>query len=344
MRFPIRVRGSIGKSISRPVLENSRHPAVAHRRPEKSLVSPTLPRQGSKALNSSFPTVKTIFFAFTLVASAGLLPAATLTSSSLEWISLGPNFDFFIDQQTGQASSDIVGSPSDPGFFTTFDDGGTSSLIDGTLAFRVRLDTAGGQNNNPQLDSILWIGIDADGRGDINAFIGVNTQGATNAIELLLTGAGANNSPNSTSIANTPFYSENFSPSTFGYRPVDVAFDGGTTNDLTPTTTGDPDYYASFLIDFSQVVALLSESGIDIDETSPLRYILATSTQTNALNQDLGGIDGNDPNFDPSISWEELDGFSITISANGTIIPEPSVTALLAAVCLGLLKRRKKTA
>jgi hypothetical protein len=287
--------------------------------------------------------VKTIFFAFTFVASAGLLPAATLTSSSLEWISLGPNFDFFIDQQTGQASSDIVGSPSDPGFFTTFDDGGSSSLIDGTLAFRVRLDTAGGQSNTPQLDSILWIGIDADGLGDIDAFVGLNTQGASNAIELFAAGSGANTSPNTTAVSNTPFYSEDFSSSNYHYRPVESPFDGGTTDDLTPTTTGDPDYYASFLIDFSQVVSFLSASGIDIDETSPLRYILATSTQTNALNQDLGGIDGNDPDFDPSISWEELDGFSITISANGTIIPEPSVTSLLAAVCLGLLKRRKRT-
>ncbi|MEY3897944.1 MAG: hypothetical protein RLZZ214_3465, partial [Verrucomicrobiota bacterium] len=91
------------------------------------------------------------------------------------WIQLGANYDFLDDQQTGDPASDIVGTASSPGFFTAFDNAGTPSLTDGSIGFRVRLDDHGGNTNNPKFDRNLWIGIDADLNGSIDAFIGVAT-------------------------------------------------------------------------------------------------------------------------------------------------------------------------
>lgn len=94
--------------------------------------------------------------------------------SSTAWVSLGANYDFLGDQQTGSASSDIVGTASNPGFFTTFDGGGTPSLTDGFLGFRIRLDAAGGTNSSIKFDRYLWLGIDADQSGSVDVFLGLN--------------------------------------------------------------------------------------------------------------------------------------------------------------------------
>jgi hypothetical protein len=41
-----------------------------------------------------------------------------------------------------------------------------------------------------------------------------------------------------------------------------------------------------------------------------MRYVAATSTQTNSLNQDLGGVDGGNSS---TTSWEDLVGFTETV-------------------------------
>lgn len=102
--------------------------------------------------------------------------------------------------------------------------------------------------------------------------------------------------------------------------------DGGTTNDNTPLTTGDPDYYVSFAVPFADVVSFLNSKSIVINENSGLRYVVATSTQGNSLNQDLGGVNGG---INSTTSWEALGGFSPNISAGGQIIPEASSTVLI---------------
>ena len=284
-------------------------------------------------MSTAFRLAPLLFF-FALLGPASHA-AVNLAGPTTEWTSLGTNFDFLEDQQTGQADSDIVGDATDPGFYTTYDP------ADGFLAFRVRLDDRGGNKNNPSFDDNLWIGIDADLSGSIDAFIGVNTQGSNELIQIYAPGSGSNTSPNTTTIANNPFYSVGISSSNYDYRPVDFTTDGGSTNDMTPGTSGDPDYYVSFQIEFAQVVAFLSGAGIDIDDASPLRYVVATSTQANSLNQDLGGIDGNDSTFDPNTPWEDLGGFTPLVTASGQIVPEPA-PALLGAVALVFLLRRRR--
>ncbi len=281
----------------------------------------TVGRQGMKSL---FGIASFSFCAFSAEAQVPLVGPTT------EWVSLGPDYDFFGDQQTGDSASDIVGTAADAGFLTAFDDAGTPSLTDGSIGFRIRLDDAGGNGGNPSFERNLWVGIDADLNGSVDVFLGVDRQGNANELAIYAPGSGQNISPSTTTIANSPYTTYAISAANYHYRPVDFTTDGGTTNDLTTGSTGDPDYYLSFLVPFADVVSFLSDPplSLSIDQTTPLRYVVATSTQNNKLNQDIGGVDGG---VNSTTTWEDLGGFTPTVNPTGEVVPEPSVAILLAA-------------
>lgn len=253
--------------------------------------------------------------------------AISLNGPNTGWKSLGANYDFLKDQQTGDPSSDIVGSAANPGFFTSFDNAGTSSLTDGFLGFRIRLDDHGGNSNSIEFDRNLWVGIDTDLSGSVDVFLGLNMQGNANEIAIFAPGTGANTSPNTTTISNTAAFTYAPTASNFNYRPVNHLTDGGTTSDSTPATSGDTDYHVSFLVPFANVVSFLNgrNPAISINENTQLRYVLATSTNPNSLNQDLGGVDGG---VNSTSTWAALGGFSPTISSKGQLVPECSASLL----------------
>lgn len=277
--------------------------------------------------------------------SAGLLwlpqfsPAASVTDSSTVWTSLGINYDFLADQQTGDPASDIVGSGTNYGFFTTFNNNGSASQTDGTLGFRLRLDDHGGNNNNISFSRNAWVGLDADIDGDIDVFLGLNLQGNASTLGIFAPGTGSNTSPNTTSISSTTATSYTLSSSNYDYRPVNYLTDGGTTNDVSTGNSGDTDYYVSFMVAFADVVAFLNTRSISINDQSAIRYVVATSTQSNSLNQDLGGVNGS---INSTSTWEQLGGFTPTVTSYGNTVPEPG-TALLGALALGAgcLRRRR---
>jgi hypothetical protein len=249
------------------------------------------------------------------------------------WIALGANYDFLDDQQTGDPASDIVGTAESPGFFTAFDNAGTASLTDGSIGFRVRLDDAG---NGGAFTRNFWVGIDANRDGSIDAFIGVATPSQTTILGIYDSGGNTNISPSTTSIANlTPTYTYTANAANYNYRAVNYLTDGGTLNDLTPTGT-DTDYYVSCIVSFSDVAAFLTaqlpnvfNASNPFTENTPLRYVLGTSTQSNSLNQDLGGINNKTlTKKDEDKTWTELGGFSPTISGSGQLVPEVSATLL----------------
>lgn len=267
-------------------------------------------------------------------------------SSSTLWKPIVGNYDYHVDQQTGQADGDIVGGTGiNYGFLVSFYDNNTVSSIDGSMSFRVRLDDAGGNKNNPTPTNVLWVGIDADTDGDIDVFLGANFQGGgSGLLEIRAPGTGLNISPSTTTISNTTFRSytldtiEDATPANYNYRPVNFLTDGGDTNDLTQTTSGDPDYYLSFNIPFADVVQFLGalQNPINITDKTPLRFVVATSTQVNSLNQDIGGLPKN---FDDTKTWEDLGGFTPPY----TPVPEPSSTLLLLGSLTGgcLIRRRR---
>jgi hypothetical protein len=261
----------------------------------------------------------------------------SIGGSSSNWNSLGANYDFLADQQTGDPASDIVGNADNPGFFTAFDNNNDSaSLTDGNLAFRIRLDDHGGSNSNIAFGRNLWVGIDADLSGSIDAYLGLNMQGSTQEMGIFSPGSDLNTSPNTTSVDSAPTAPYSYTPgaSNYNYRAVNFTTDGGTTNDIGAGNKAEPDYYVSFLVPFGDIAAFLTAAmplkfngSTPFTENTPIRYVLGTSTQSNSFNQDLGGVNGQ---VNSSTTWTDLGGFTPTITPSGAV-PECSA-ALLAFV------------
>lgn len=275
----------------------------------------------------------------TVACSSWAAAAVLVSDPSTFWISLDGNYDYLDDQQTGQKAGDIVGEGLNRGLFVTFDDNGSASDTDGTIGFRLRIDDVDGPKKKPQFDRVAWIGIDADLSGSIDVFLGLNMQGSTEEIGVYSPGTDSNTSPNTTSIDATPYRSYALTSTNYNYRPVDYTTDGGTTNDATPATSGDPDHYVSFMVPFADVVSFLEGRAISITDQTPLRYVSATSTQANSLNQDLGGVDGG---VNSSVTWEDLGGFSGILRANATAVPEPSAPLLIMGSVVGALGIRRR--
>ena len=101
------------------------------------------------------------------------------------------------DEQTGFKESELVGNLSHASFYTQFDNGGTPSLTDGTLAFRIRLAE---NQSQATFDRAAFVGLDADLDGDLDLFDGVNNSGSADSIAIWSPGTGLNISPNTTSI------------------------------------------------------------------------------------------------------------------------------------------------
>jgi hypothetical protein len=203
------------------------------------------------------------------------------------------NYDAIADQQ-GNIGGDIVGSGTNYGLLMVFNNNGTTSSTDGTLGFRIRLDTATPPANKPVFDRAAWIGIDADLNGSVDAFIGVNFSGSSNSFGIYDAGAGTNNSPSTTTVSGTAYNSYTILSSNYNYRAVNSGptTDGGGTNDAA-TGNGSPDFYVSFMVPFADVVGFLATQAININDQTPLRYISATASSANNLNGDFGGMDGN---------------------------------------------------
>ncbi|HEX5790486.1 MAG TPA: hypothetical protein VFY13_04995, partial [Luteolibacter sp.] len=132
----------------------------------------------------------------------------TLSQSNTLWTVINGNYDFITDQQTGQGQADIVGGTgSDAGFMTAFDNnGGNTSLTDGFLAFRVRMNARDGTAQNPDFSNYLWIGIEANGNDAIDGFLNFHG-GQQGSVGIYSPGTGANTSPSTTTISNTAYVS-----------------------------------------------------------------------------------------------------------------------------------------
>jgi hypothetical protein len=268
--------------------------------------------------------------AFTLSpAQADLVTAPTNHWTAIHYPGTNQT-DYHDDQQTGQGDADIVGDATHPAFYTMFDDAGTASTTDGTLYFRVRIGSdfprPGAFNNN------LFVGIDGNQDGALDLFLGVHNQGSHSEVAIWNPGNGANTSPSTTSIVSPPAWSADQVASNYDFSPVDAASDPDAT-DYDLDDDSDTDYFLSFAIPFDQVVSHMeSLAGLTIDETSLFSYVLATSKQDNALNQDLNGVEGG---IGSVLTWAELGVSSSPLSANpnyaSASIPEPH------ALLMGLL-------
>lgn len=277
-----------------------------------------------------------------LALGAGAAAAAVVDSGSLSgWTAVLYSStlpDPKQDQQTGQQEADLVGDATHGALLTRFDDGGTSLLTDGVIYYRLRL---GGQENPPGYSRAAFVGIDVDRDGDIDGFIGVDNSGSSDQVAIWDAGIGANISPSTTSIASVPYASYALGAANYNWRAVAVGTDGGTTNDLDGGTSG-TDFYLSFAVPFADVVSYFrTVKGKTIDQNSDFRYVFATATQANSLNQDIGAIAGG---VNSSTTWTSLGAISNAYSASGSPVPvpepAPALLACLLAGAAGLRRRR----
>jgi hypothetical protein len=284
-------------------------------------------------------------------ASSGSGAPIVMDGPTTDWIPITyPTLipDFYDDEQTGDTEADVVGNASRPALYMQFDDGGTpGDLTDGNIAFRLRL---GAQRSPPGFSRFAAVGMDADLDGALDLFIGVDNQGSSDHIEIYHAGSGANTSPDTTTIVCHPnpspppscldTYSYTPTVSNYDWSPVDATIEPGESNfDL--DADGNTDYFLSWLVPFNDIVTLLSGAPhfISIDENSPVQYVAGTSTQDNALNQDLGGPDGG---TDSSLTWDELGALSDPYTPTGVLAPEPASATLLLIGLLGLAAGRSR--
>jgi hypothetical protein len=229
------------------------------------------------------------------------------------------------DQQTGSKEADIVGNTNHPSLYANFYDGGTPSLTDGQLAFRLRLAE---EKNPPGFSGAAFIGMDGNADGALDIFVGVDNSGSADFIGIWRAGSGANTSPATTSINNPSLYSFTETASNYGWLLVSATSDPlALSYDV--DSGGGTDRFLSFVVPFTNVVAAMNVMGIGgFNEDSTVSYVAATATQANSLNQDLNGVNGG---INSSATWASLGGFTLPYTPSGNLaspVPEPRSTAL----------------
>ena len=268
-----------------------------------------------------------------------------VTSSTTSWtpVTYGPNHpDPSNDQQTGSSESDIVGDSSHPSAYTTFGDAGTASLTDGTIGFRIRL---GADQSPAGFKGALFVGLDANGDGALDLFIGVNNSGSSDTIGIWNPGTGANISPNTTSIVSAPLASYTITALNYNWTAVNSTIDPTVGAAIDINGDGKNDYFLTFSVPLADVITQLDARGITgVNQNSTFSYVIATATQANSLNQDLNGVGGS---YDGSATWATLGVLSDPLTAGGNfVVPEPSsalVTAMVVGVAIAHGNRRRRS-
>lgn len=278
----------------------------------------------------------------TLLGWFGALAQTNPNAPTTQWVPVlygNNNFpDPSGDQQTGSAESDIVGNPAEPSLYL--------QLAGGYLGFRLRV---GADVNPPGFKGCAFVGLDVNATGTLDLFVGVDNQGSHNQIGIWLPGSGANTSPSTTTIANSPAYRYAETALNYSFTSVSAATDPTASNfDL--NGDGRPDQFLTFYLPFSDLASALATEGIAFTTSSLMDMVAATATQPNSLNEDLNGVNGG---INSSQTWAQLGATSLIYSpastgpVNVAPVPEPSSDTLCALACgaalcqLVILRRRR---
>ena len=229
------------------------------------------------------------------------------------------------DQQTGQGQDDFVGDTS---YFGFQQKAGTIAGTD-SIAWRVRMnkyDTKG-------FGGSLELGMDLDGDGSIELIMkATDKNGQT--LTFATPGTGANDGPSTTTWGSF-VGSITLASSTYNYQQ---AADGSTFG-------GTADAFVTFAISFANLQnAIRTYAGTEfasytMDYSTRISFIAFTTTQGNAINQDLFGTTGN---LNSTSTFASLGAGTGPMNANG-IVPEPSTYAQVGVFVLagGLLAWRR---
>jgi hypothetical protein len=283
-------------------------------------------------------------FAWMLASVAALAAPIDPGSPTTDWTAVSyPTLipDYVDDQQTGLGESDIIGDVTHPALYISFDDAGTPSATDGNLGFRVRL----GADRPPSgFTHFFGIGLDADLDGALDLFLAVDNSGNPDQLGIFDPGTDLNTSPDTTSIVTTPLVSYAEIASNYDFSAVDATIDPAATI-FDFDADGETDFFLTFVIPFQDIVNALAAKTIPIPfaEDSEFQLVAGTSTQPNALNNDLGGPDGGTSSAQ---TWSDLGAMSTTFAPGDLLLtPEPDTAALVGLGLIGLAaaKRRRRS-
>jgi hypothetical protein len=261
------------------------------------------------------------------------------TFSTFEAINGGILKDATYDQQTGQGADDFVGDATNGyyGFYYKFGQiGGVDSLV-----FRFRLNLLGISQGSPKFTGNIRLGVDGDGDGNVDLFFGVSTtQGQTPEIVFQNptgTALDANTSPN-TSALGTVYGSIATTTSNYYYSEVTDGSSYHTNKVNVPNT----DAFLTFALPFSTFKTYLEAqlTAKTITLQTYLRFVAFSSTQGNAVNQDVYGSTGIG-----TVRYDQGGGFTNFYNANGNVIPEASTVVQMIAFGLsglGVVVWRRK--
>lgn len=237
------------------------------------------------------------------------------------------------DRQTGQPVDDFINVPNNPGFFMAL--GFVNNVP--SIGFRIYLSeysTAGYSGN-------FRVGLDANGDGQLDVFVGPKLSGAARAQGIIFqdaTGPG-NYSPSTTALSN-PYSSIAFTTDNYNYQTLN------TTLDPTWSNVGpNPNAILSFSVPVQTLKDNLAGIGINLTDQAYFNVLAFTSTQANAINQDLFGSTG----ISNGTRFDGLDGgFADYYALDGSyktrpIIPEPTTYgAIFVAFMLGVIMWKRK--
>jgi hypothetical protein len=170
----------------------------------------------------------------------------------------------------------------------------------------------------------------------MDMYIALNNIGGSDDIELYTVGSDTNTSPSTT---DTVFAGYTYDETAINYDWAAVSVVNCTectVLDLDLDGDGN-DYFLSFSVPFDDIVAVMAMDGIGITPDTEVSYVIGTSVQANAYNQDLGGVDGMPA--DPDTTWLTMGAVSTPAGINP--VPEPS-TALLLSLGLGMLAASRR--
>lgn len=225
--------------------------------------------------------------------------------------------DYSDDQLTGADEADIVGDGTYPALQTGFDDAGTPSPTDGSLAFRLRL---GADENPAGFKHVALVGLDVDLNQSIDILLVVDNKGGSPEVAIRRVN-GAGTSPDTTAIDTGTGTSYAQTASNYSWLSVSAIDPGPADLDA----DGEDDYYLSFAVPFADLVTEVNALGLPgfggLDDQTQVAYVTGTSTNSNSVNQDWSGPDGGTGWSQP---WAAIGAISSPIT-----VPEPASGALL---------------
>jgi hypothetical protein len=214
------------------------------------------------------------------------------------------------DEKSGGANADIVGDASNPSFFMNY--------TSGWLGVRLRV---GAASNQGTFKSDAFVGLDVNGDGRLDLYIGVDNQSNPGQLGIWYPGGGLNSTPNNSGLgANYTTYTEN--SSIYGFTAVSAVTDPNATSfDL--NGDGKTDQFLSFEIPFADVQAALAAIGITgVTANTPMTAVAGTASGPTSLNQDINGANGGTTSLQ---TWSQVGALSQSTTANSlSPVPEPS--------------------